>query len=113
MQPAARSWTAAAIGGSGSNAPVFTLPAWAHTIRGPRTVSTAAASSSARIGPGRRRPPGRRAPDPEAQHLQRGVDRDVRLGADDHRDLRELEQAAVLDHPSHLGEDAMAGGREQ
>ena len=74
---------------NGSNAPVFTLPAWVHTMVGPSIVASASRNASARIRPWSsdailwRCSPAR----PRPEHLERGVDRDVgpRMGDDGHR----------------------------
>ena len=44
---APRSWAIGMSVSNGSNAPVFTLPAWAHTMTGPSMVASSARSASA------------------------------------------------------------------
>ena len=49
----------------------------------------------------------------QAQHLEGDVDRDMRLGTDDDRDIRRTEQALPLDVPAGSLEQGMPRGRER
>ena len=100
---------------NGSNAPVFTLPAWAHTMVGP---SIAASVVAERLGAHPALVVRGDHPDvlplaAEAEHLERRVDRDVRALVGDDRDVRRALQSVPLDVPADLGEHAMARGRER
>ena len=109
---ASRRWPGrpSVIGGSGSKAPVLTLPACAQTSAGRSRPASASASASGRIRPwpsvGTRVTRSR----PRPSICERGVDRDVRLRADDHRRTPGRRTARPLDVPARPPQERVAPG---
>ena len=100
--------------GSGSNAPVFTLPAWAQTIVGPsQPGQRRRAARRPASGPARRRRPG--GPGRGPARASGATTKIVTCASSPTTtcDRRRAEQPALLDVPADRAQDRVAGGGER
>ena len=98
---------------SGSNAPVFTLPACAQTMVGPFVRGQCLRQRIRRMRPWSSAVDANDLPRSDAEHAQRADDGHVHFVADDHAQARRALQAVGLDVPAGATQHLVARGRER